>query len=74
MDIDRYQAFSKNPQQGKNITNCETFQILQYIYRVRQKKCINTLTKKTLRCIIDYCKSTICFRQYNNMIYVFTSI
>jgi len=30
--------------------------------------------KKPLRCIIDYCKSTIYFLQHNNMIYVFTSI
>ena len=36
------------------------------------KKCIHTLTKETLRRIIDYCKSTIYFRQHNNMIYVFT--
>ena len=44
------------------------------IYRVRQKSVYTLQRKKTLRCIIDYCKSTEYFRQHNNMIYVFTSI
>jgi hypothetical protein len=38
------------------------------------KKCKHTLTKENSTFIIDYCKSTIYFRQNNNMIYVFTSI
>jgi hypothetical protein len=45
-----------------------------YIYRVRQKNVHTLERKKTVCCIIDYCKSTIYFCQYNNMIYVFTSI
>ena len=31
------------------------------------KKCIHTLTKETSTLIIDYCKSTIYFRQHNNI-------
>ena len=42
--------------------------------QVRQKKCIHTLTKENSTLCNDYCKSTIYFRQHNNMIYVFTSI
>ena len=38
-----------------------------YIYRIRQKNVYTYYRKKTLRCIIDYCKSTIYFCQYNNI-------
>ena len=39
----------------------------KYIYRVRQKKCIHTLTKENSTLYIDYCKSTLYFRQHNNI-------
>ena len=38
------------------------------------KKMYTHFNERRLRCIIDYCKSTIYFRQHNNMMYVFTSI
>ena len=37
------------------------------VYRVRQKNVYTLERKKTLRRIIDYCKSTIYFRRHNSM-------
>jgi hypothetical protein len=43
-------------------------------YTGSAKKIYTHFNERKLRCIIDYCKSTIYFRQHNNTIYVFTSI
>ena len=42
-------------------------------YTGSAKKTYTDFNERKLCCIIDYCKSTIYFRQHNNMIYVFTS-
>ena len=45
-----------------------------FLYTGSAKKMYTHFNKRKLRCIIDYCKSTIHFRQHDNMIYVFTSV
>ena len=54
-----------------NNTASRTAELLKYR---SAKKMYTNFNERKLRCITDYCKSTIYFRQHNNMIYVFTSI